>query len=360
MVIEPCIRRGDMVYLTGHYGCGKTSLVADLLLGLLDFNDQLDPYKDEKLLAGAWSLVDRRRDFPWERKALIVDSENDPSSWQQHLWRTIWSYRIKPLAEGSSIENDAYVQSLFGRIAHVKSRELGLADRDRIAAIKRLIQRIIDVNAGIVILDYAWRIFAPADNAVTDWVDDGLSPLRDYCKEQGILCFVLAHPPKPTQGMSGRTIFKREPRGTFEQLNTTDCAFYLHRPRTEPKIYFKHEKNRAGISWIHQGDGVTLHFGPEAGGFPKAENLKNWPLDRPLKEDLTTSAEAMLKAMPNGVFSINDLTKEQRGNVSVKTYREHLPFLLRANAVNEVGKKLGEKTVLYTLGRAGKAYLKRT
>jgi hypothetical protein len=348
VVIAPFIRNGDMSFIVGRPSSGKSTFLAELALGLVDYRDRCPVWRDGQLFRDAWRIVDRKSLVGEEDCVLVIDGENSRSVWRQLIARTLSSYNLPLPGDGES--ESTYTDWMLKRILHVKSDPLNMYKaKGRRAAMEVIVQMCEELSAKAVIMDYAWKIFSPHDNADTEWVNEGLSVLRDKLKERGILSFVVAHPAHAIK--DAKDSRKRLPYGTAQQQAMADARFYIK--RNEKSITLYKDKDRA-VDWVDDGKSVLLDFGAYGGGYTKIDRLDDWPKVRPV--DIFTLTEHQKKALlslpPMRDWTLNSLTERERGGYSENYFKNTLrPELKTIGLVEIVGKQ--GKYEIYRLSQRG-------
>jgi len=310
-IIGPFIAPGDLFYFVGQDGCGKSRMVADVLV------HANDPAQDSPAPLGGAFTINRELYDPLQgHRTLIVDGENSIDEWRRHLGHVMDGYKIPKDHRAAITASIFYVDaSEFGlgspyrdKVNHnVMSRGKQCLDLARLAAAG---------DYRIVVMDPIWDCFAPESVADDQWVTHGLSIYHREAQKLGITTLVVAHPPlfDPKGGPRQRC----KPFGTTRQLGCMDGRFLVEHNKDRTGIRLSIIKDRTAY-WIRRESHVTLYFNAKiGGGYERVTNLNQWP--HTPNVTLTDDAKAVLSHIPEGRAVKSDELVELcgKGNIARK------------------------------------------
>lgn len=349
--LKPLTAKGEMLYIVGHGGNGKSTLIADICGAAADHR-----YKSgltEELLKHVNSVQPN----PWPgglcaggclevspdmSPVLIVDGENTARTWRKLMAKTFATYGINPQSQ--------YALNLLEDINHVRSSEYYMDDsKNRKERMFTLYQDAAVMGIKTIILDPIWKIFSPGGPGDSEWVTNGISYLRDLTIEAGINTICVAHPAADSKDRTGDRVF--QPFGSSQQHGMYDSLVYIKRENGHAKLTLS--KTRAQ-DWIQPKSKVRLEYGPRGGGF--LDTRDPWPLVEP--EDgiyLSDPSYSLLQLLPSGLFRV-----DQVAQMTDKTVKKYLSAeLIPAGCVEHVsgeGKK-GDPA-LYKITEIGMNHLR--
>lgn len=290
-LIGPCIRPADFVYFVGADGEGKSTLIADILIGIFGFaSGQL---KKATCLAGAWPInTDLIRSGS---RCLIINAETSGSD--------EWAHRLMSMSHtrgyAPNSEADFAIRNSFD---FTDSESLTLRTKRLAEDATRLAEWIAASGYSVVCLDPIYGVFRPDEGAGDDtWVNHGLRPLVNTLKSHGILTIGIAHNNLAAQkARRDEKQHKYRPHGSGQQNGLMDCRFGVFRPEKNPKStrLVKLKDRRAG--WIPVGKAmIELTYAPTL-GFSSYEFLNDikWDLNNPEPFSLPENVIELIKQLP--------------------------------------------------------------
>lgn len=332
--IGPCLKPGDCAYFVGQDGHGKTSLIADIMVGIL-----LPDQPRQTSLCGAWDINDFY--LPPFSDLLVINAETSSrDDWHRMIKHTL-------VARGIPLDSPA-VRHVLKRIWYVHADELSLAGPTREANTIALGNWIVSQGFRLVVLDPVFNCFAPEDNADSGWVHHGLTPLINILKPAGINTFCIAHPAADSQqfGKRGGPSLDRyfTPFGSSQQRNVIDARFGVRGDTKDSRKILLHKLKDRRAGWIPKKSYLTLTFGPN-GGYTSVSGTQYWPYKNPDPFVLSESAKEILRTLPYpGPFRMADITAAKIKKRDFETARDayFLPqqLLTATELTNERGKPI--------------------
>ena len=207
---RPIVKAGGMCYIMGFPGHGKTSLVAEMVLQMAWWAQELagwngsdcEPEPDgsglpmiEDKSVPAWSdWTCCGGAFKLEREAvgniLIIDGENSASSWTNLFDKLLRTYS----SHQATLEDPMWMR-LSRRIIHLNHESAGLSDRTfGQSNVRDLRDYCLEQGVRLLVIDPHLAIFDPEDSAEHAWIYHCLRPLRNEMFEAKVSTLVIAHP----------------------------------------------------------------------------------------------------------------------------------------------------------------------
>jgi len=322
IAIAPFIRQGDLVFLTGERGTGKTTLAADIIWSSVGDSGPVGGR------IGAGALV-ANRDLLYPRTVAILDGENEGQDWTEALNDTA-------LARGLALDSPE-VDALHKRVLHCPSEEFSLdpSEPEYRVDMTRLVDALVEINCGLFIIDPLHSIYTTDLNS-PEWVTKGLGPLRKMCRSRGITVIALAHTSRASKDKPLQNTYL--PAYTSKQENEVDCCIGLNRNKKENKLTLVLVKRRAA-KWNIEGSKAHLYFSLTFGGYSSCNS--DWLFENPNKDQTIVMSDAQQRILCSAYSKANwtfEMLDGDRAQVSRAVKKIFIPLELCAQ-VGGTGKK---------------------
>ena len=316
--IGPIAAEGDVLNISGPAGCGKTSLLSDILIACAH------PERQRLALGGLLKVSGAYQDAG---KVAIIDGENTLCRWQSIL-------RRKLDAEGL----DADV--IAARCSYATPASIGLHDprnwQDRSV---QLADALAAQGVNFVFIDSLARIWAPVDINHTDWVQLGFTPFRDACKRLGITVVAVSH----TRRNSGRNNAELAgPMGSSMQEGQVDCQIIMTKDKDGRGCSLRLVKCRRAF-WIRSGSSIAFKFTHQLGYVPQGNWAAVWPHEPPdesqsLEGLITTRVQIVSLLACSDTTPIATAALASQLGLETRTVRGHLHALETEGKVKRLGR----------------------
>lgn len=329
VLIEPFVRQGDMVMITGAPGQGKSTLIADLITACCLPQE----FANANHLLGGAMRVDRTV-LGGGRRIVILDNENDPAEWNELVEATV-------RARGLEMDHPAVEWMLAG----VRWRRCHDYNWDDLNQVDGEIQRLLDaceaLNTAVLVLDSLHNMFRKDLNSA-EWVNRGLDVLRQQAKARGITTIALVHTSRDFKDKLARN--KYLPAYSGQQEKCADTILGMQRRAKEGLLRMILVKRRAA-KWNPEGSSAEVLLSPTHGGY--TDCLQGWAFTDPkdgqnaMRGLSQRHGELLASLDGRSVFTQADLPAKKRARV------EATAALLRAGTIEVVSGK-GRKGDPYT------------
>jgi GTPase SAR1 family protein len=281
--LGPLIRPADSVMIVGQPGSGKSSIMADVIVGSYDTNNPT-------ALAGAWK-IDQRFHFG---KTFIFNGETTPKKdWASMLHKALIGRGLSPKDEvGAMMCNEL----IFWIDPAREAMGLDSPDSSREARVLRLADELYKNGASLVVMDPLFAIFGAAENADNSWIFHSLNPFIKALKERQITTVMITHPSGVAEASKSSLKQQFSPYGSKQQLAIIDCHIGVKRDGQDRILVYNRKSRRA--DWIRDNNPLKLIKNHPA-GYLGAEGSDMWLHESPEVIPLPNDALDLMKALPN-------------------------------------------------------------
>jgi len=346
VLIEPFIRLGDLVMLTGEKGQGKSTFIADLVMGCY-----LDTGADEDHWVGGGALrVDR--ELLEERNIVILDAENEVGDWKEMV---VDAARARDVA----VDDERVQEIIKNKVHHLNYEDFSLDPsenpRGHYEAGRALRDLLLELNCGILVIDPLHSVYV-RDLYKPEWVQMGLRPLRKELRAVGITTLAITHTSRDSRDKLDKNRYM--PAGTSEQEKAADVIIGFNRHIKEGYLKLVLCKRRAA-KWNQEYTVATLTLSIADAGYSHATS--EWEFEDPRPKEvvsrLTDSEKAIFATIaaagPEGLHMT--AIEADKGYVS-KVIRNVLQKAGLVQVVGGTGKR-GDP-IKWGLSAKGAKYLK--
>lgn len=319
VLIEPFIRQGDLVMLTGAPGQGKSTLIADLMLACT-LPEELPGAAE--LLAGGMKV--NREVLGVGPRIVVLDAENEPAEWSEFV-------ESSAMARNMDMDHPAIRWALAG----MRWRRANDYLWDDLRQVRGEIDRLLDaceaLGTKILVIDSLHKIWRRNLND-PEWVTEGLGVLKEQARLRGITTIALVHTSRDFKDKLRNN--KYLPSYTSQQEKEADTIIGLKRVAKDNLLNLILVKRRAG-KWNDEGSVCKVALSPTFGGY--TELLEGWVMEDPkvngnIMKSLMAHHKRLLCELPaDRTFTFDDL------DLGTKNRSAALRPLLARKVVEKVG-----------------------
>lgn len=282
--IGPLMRPYDSVMIVGKPGSGKSSAVADMVVGTYDL-------ERPACFAGSWPI-----DASWQHgRTFILNGETTPRrDWAMMVHKAMIARGISPKSEiGDLICRD--------RIHWADPALLGwglnIPDDKREARVLRLADELAQAECSTLVMDPVFAIFGASENSDNDWIFNSLTPLVKALKERKITSLLISHPSGVAENGKASLDQQFSPYGSKQQLALIDCHVGIKRDSKDRVCVYSRKTRRA--DWIPKNQPIKLLKGSPAGyAGVDDDTARLWLLESPEGVPLPPEIHRLMRELP--------------------------------------------------------------
>lgn len=325
--VGPIIAPRDCCYIVGGENVGKTSLVVDILWGILA-PESFDVDGHGRCLGGAWKI--NRQVFPHGSPVMFLNAETTSA---RSFYR-----KVNQRSEHAGLDLTGEVhQDILSRAIFGDVEDFPFAPKDKW---NELADMIVALGVKALVIDPIFNFFDPSENGDATWVTRCLKPFIRRMKQADVVTFCLAHPSH--QGLTrGASIEQKlTPFGTSQQKGVIDCSFGITNTKdrnAELDLVLTKSRSRDTQTWIPRYKSqIKLHYSKEACGYTgfKYSKESRWEYENPEGRIVANSrTRKFLAKCPVGSSFTAQALRDS--GLSARQIKQEIPNLIAHELVTE-------------------------